>query len=435
MFSNLILSVGMLATAAEPDLTLERCLILAKQCHPRLVASANQVQVAEARVGQARSGALPNVEIGLTYARATSNFARIPGLLPESFLTDPTLVTTETDRSFNSLAGVIAAKHTVFDFGRTAGSIEAEQGQVAALQSVRREVERQLAFEVIQEYYRCLQIQQVMAVREEAVKQMTQHLDRAKTQYQVGKRPQTDVTKAEVDVANAKLALIEAVSDGKVAWLGLQQAMGFPTEPLSSRVARRIEPVVAVTLGAEIAVARALEHRPELAAIQLEIRSAEFREVVAQSGFYPTLSTQAQYDWRGQEFPLTHNWYIGMSLTFPVFTGFLATYQVEEARARTAALRAQSKTVTQAVRVEVEQAAAQLQAMAERVKAAEVVVIHATEHLALTQSRYDAGAGSLMDLTDAQMASNAAEVQRIGAQTAYAVAKARWSYAMGELSL
>ncbi len=434
----MILSVGLVwgfVLGAQGELTLEQCAELAGRYHPRLTAAAHHVRVSEARVGQARSGSLPMVDVTVSYARATSNFTGAPGSLPESFLTNPAYAPIGSNTSFNSWGGAMTARHTLFDFGRTGGAIQAEQRSVEASEASRRLVKSELAYELTRAYYQCLQAQHVVGVREDSVRQMAQHLARAKTKFAAGDRPKTDVTKAEVDLANAKLALIQSQSDIKVAWLGLQQAIGFPSEPLPDRVAERVEPVVNITMGTEAAVSQALAQRPELALIQLQIAGAQYREIVAESGFYPTLGALAQYDWRGREFPLTHNWFIGMSLTVPVFSGFLTTFHVDETRAATEALRAQSQTVTQAIRVEVEQAITQLQTMAEQVKAAEVVVRHAVDHLELTQSRYDAGAGSLVDLTDAQVALNAAEVQRIRAQTEYAVAKARWERALGSLTL
>jgi len=54
-------------------------------------------------------------------------------------------------------------------------------------------------------------------VAEEAVRQFQKHLEQAKGFYEVGTKPKFDVTKAEVDLSNAKLGLIKSGSSLKIS--------------------------------------------------------------------------------------------------------------------------------------------------------------------------------------------------------------------------
>ena len=53
------------------------------------------------------------------------------------------------------------------------------------------------------------------------------NLKSAKGFFDVGTRPKFDVTRAEVDVANARVALIRAQNAVSLARIGLNQAMGI----------------------------------------------------------------------------------------------------------------------------------------------------------------------------------------------------------------
>ena len=66
----------------------------------------------------------------------------------------------------------------------------------------------QIVFTVKQAYYGVLQAKCKGMFRGDTVKQFDQHLEQAKGFFEAGTKPKFDVTKAEVDLSNAKLNLI-----------------------------------------------------------------------------------------------------------------------------------------------------------------------------------------------------------------------------------
>ena len=56
-------------------------------------------------------------------------------------------------------------------------------------------------------------------------------ITQAKAFYEVGTKPKFDVTKAEVDLSNARLALISAQNSVRIAVVSLNNAMGVPEAP------------------------------------------------------------------------------------------------------------------------------------------------------------------------------------------------------------
>jgi outer membrane protein TolC len=84
---------------------------------------------------------------------------------------------------------------------------------------------------VKQTYFGVLQAQRNRGVSGETVKQFELHLEQAKGFYEVGTKPKFDVTKAEVDLSNARLNLIRAENSLRIAIVNLNNAMGITEAP------------------------------------------------------------------------------------------------------------------------------------------------------------------------------------------------------------
>jgi outer membrane protein TolC len=164
-------------------------------------------------------------------------------------------------------------------------------------------------------------------VAEEAVRQFQKHLEQAKGFYEVGTKPKFDVTKAEVDLSNAKLGLIKSGSSLKIAMVTLNNAMGVPDAPEYT-----IEDNLSFQkyeIKFENAVETAYKNRPEMRSITAKKISAEQAVELAKKGYYPVLSGNAAYSRLGERFPLGEGWNVGVALSFPVFSGFWTKSQIE----------------------------------------------------------------------------------------------------------
>ncbi len=96
---------------------------------------------------------------------------------------------------------------------------------------------------------------------------------------------------------------------------------------------------------------------------------------------------------------------------------------VRESEANRDSLRAQVVALRTAIRVAVEQAHLGVRAARSSVQAAQEAETNAREQLRLAEGRYQAGAGSIIELGDAQVAASTAAAQRV--QTEYNLSAAR----------
>jgi outer membrane protein TolC len=323
------------------------------------------------------------------------------------------------------------ATQTIYDFGRTSNSVKINRENVLSSQEDVAITRLNVILNVDQAYYGVLQGKHLITVAQETVKQTQEHLDQAHGFYQAGTKPKIDVTRAEVDLASAQLALIQAKNNYWVAHITLNNAMG-----LRQDLQYEIEDTLAfkprqITL-AEILNA-AYEKRPELIQFKARMRGQDATINLAKASYYPVLSGNASYLLRSTGFddPFYWDMFLGASLNFPLFSGFSTPAQIAQAKANLRSLQAQEENTKLNIRLEGEQAYLGLRVADEQIKVTEKAVTQAQENWDLATGRYQVGVGSPLEITDAEVSLANARANHIQALYNYKIAEARIEKAMG----
>ena len=290
-------------------------------------------------------------------------------------------------------------------------------------------VSEQVILNVEKAYYSLLQAKRNRDVAIETVKQFQQHLEQAKGFFSVGTKPKFDVTKAEVDLSNARLGLIKAENALRIAVANLNNALGITDAPdynIDDNLSfQRYE------MTFEDALAKAFKNRPDITSLSKKTVAAEKAIDLAKKGFYPAITGNAAYNWSGESFPLDDSWNIGAAISFPLFSGYLTTYQVAESKASLDILNANQELLRQNVFLEVQQAYLNLKEAEERIPVAELTVKQAEQNLDIAKGRYDAGVGNPIEVTDAETVLTNAKTAYIQALYDYKVSQASLEKAMG----
>ena len=403
-------------------LSLNDCVALALRFNPALRSNLASVDAQKARVEQALAAYYPQINLNTSYNWNTFNYVSLGGAVRtytynwtflDVFAVGPTL------------------NQTIYDFGRTSNSVKINRENVKASEQDLVTTRQTVILNVQQAYFGVLQGQKLVEVAKEIVTQTQQHLDQAQGFYQAGTRPKIDVTKAEVDLANAQLALIQANNNFAVAQVTLNNAIGFtqsltfPVEDILGFIPREHQ--------LEDIVKTAYDQRPEILQIKAKQRSQEAAVNLARSSYYPILSGNAQYLMRGSHMPNDMTWdmFFGAILTIPIFSGFSSPNQVAEQQANLRNLISQEEALKLNIRLEAEQAYLSQKQAAEQVRVTEKAVGHAQENYELASGRYQVGVGSPLEITDAEIQLATAKANNIQALYNYKVAEAKIERAMG----
>jgi TolC family type I secretion outer membrane protein len=405
-------------------LTLSRCVEIALRQQPSLLASMYTVNASQSRVGEAQSGYFPQVNLSGGYNRIMP----MPG---STSSTIPGFISTVGSKAYDQYLGTAALTQMIYDFGKTPTQVSIAQLNLDASRSDLDATRAQTILAVKQAYFGLLKGQRNLDVAKETVGQYQQHLDQANGFFEVGVKPKFDVTKAEVDLSNAQLSLITADNALKIARVTLNNAMGLSNAP-----EYRIEDSLAF-VKKDLTLAKALDttmqNRPEILATERRVKAAEENVSLAKKGFFPVISGSAAYS-RASINDASFKqdgWNAGVSVSIPIFSGFLTYHQVKEADANYNAAKANYDLLKLNIVLEVQQAYLNLVAAADRIPTSELAQRQATENLDIASGRYAAGVGNPIEVTDAQVTYTNAKTTYTQALYDYNVAIANLDKSMG----
>jgi outer membrane protein len=396
-------------------LTLKQCIEIALKNHPSINAATNIVKANESRIGQAQANYYPQLTFQSNYQR-----------------TGPPAPSILTPDIFNQYTNILNMSQTIFDFGKTFTQVEIQSLNKESSQADLQDVTGQVILGVKQAYLAYSQSKMNRDVALETVDQFGQHYEIAKSFFTAGKNSKIDVTSAEVNLSNSKINLLKAQNTLRLARVNLNNAMGIPAAPeyeINNELTYK--PYEA---DIENALQKAYGNRPDLLSLAKKKVGLEKTIDLNKKGYLPVLSGVAAYGYTADDPSLRSEdryWNVGVTLTFPLFTGLSTKYQVAEARSNLEVLRANEDSLKQKVYLEVETAFLSLKEAEQRIFAGEIIVRQAKETVELARGRYAAGVGSSIEITDALITLNNAKITYITALSDFSAAQASLEKATG----
>jgi TolC family type I secretion outer membrane protein len=412
---------------AAEKLSLKECIETALKYQPTIRAARENLRAGQGRETQAASPYFPQLTASTGYSES---HAPLGGAFGDS-----------TTKSYTTSLSI---NQTLYDFGKTGNAYDAAKLSTLSLERDAERISQEVVLNVKQSYYALLAAKKLVEVAQKTIEQTESHLKQAEAFFRTGSKPRYDVTRAEVEVNNAKLGLINAKNGVRIRTITLNNAMGI--DPGKATEIVEVLPAVPLLPTLEQAQLDALQSRPDMKRMETDIAAARARLTAEQANYLPTLSANAAYSWAngstemgpflGTMFKgdVQDSWNAGIMLTLPLFQGGLTKGRVAEARANVLALEAQRDSVKQSILLEVNQAFADLESAAARVEVMEKTLQKARENLDIAQGRYKAGVGPYIEVTDAQLSSVNAETDRIKALYDYHLAIAQLLKAMGSKS-
>jgi outer membrane protein TolC len=289
-------------------------------------------------------------------------------------------------------------------------------------------------------YYDVLLAAQEIVVHEASVKLLEKELEDQQHRLNAGTVPRFNVLRADVAVANERPNLIQARNNYRIAKNNLANLLGYnlPHEIWEDIPLDLTDSFDAIPYQINLpdAIEKALERRTELEALRKDIELQRLNIVDAKSGFKPSVSVFAGYNWENSEFSTDpsdeyEGWNAGAQLTWNIFDGALTFGKIKQARAQYAksktALDDQARQIELQVRTAYSDFIQSRETLDSQVKVQE----EAEEALREAKQRAEAGTGTQLDVLDAETSLTQARTTQIQALHDYATARARFERAVG----
>ncbi|MEZ4598592.1 MAG: TolC family protein [Syntrophotaleaceae bacterium] len=411
---------------SQPLLNLEQTVILALTHNQDLQLSANQVRDGEVSVRLQRDQFLPGLSGG-----SSATLRHDEGAL-------------DGDRNYDIWSADVAMNLNLFNgFGDQAALAAARQSLAARQHAFGRQ-EQSLVFETIGNYLEAVKTLEQIGVAEQAVQDNEQQLAAIEAYYRAGSRPITDVYLQKAETARARSALLNARRDYQVSMLSLQQTIGIDALA-RAEVALPDHPLLKTvpSLDASTLVEDARQKRLDLLALQKEVAAAGEQVRVAKAGRYPALellaSAGTSYDGRnsvhfGRQMSQDNfNASVGLSLSVPIFDRNLSRHQERQALIGSSSAQIEVIRLKRRIEVEIGQSVADYRTAEEQLAVAEAQLTYAKNALASSEKRYQVGAATLTELTNARSVYVEARYARIEAEIGCMMQAVAIAYYSGSL--
>ena len=406
-------------------LTLEECVGLAMGQSPTERSAQFSVEAATHAAVAAKAPYYPSLGFNLTASRWQRRIFLPYDIFPPTAPL-PTIVGPTDDYALS-----LNAAYTIFDGGERKAQAGAAEAQQRATVADKVRVSQDLTLSVHQAFFGYASALDQRDVARKALERTEDHLRLARERKAAGDAPQVDVAQAASEEAQARLSLIRAEglvlqSRGRLATsVGLRAST-----PLEVAVTHEVPPPPDE---GELKVAQevAPKDRPSLVSAEQSVEAARQNVGLAKSAYSPRIGATGSY---GREdagwYPQDQTWYVGVSMSIPLFAGFAHRENLAKARADLARTEAQAQQLGLSVQEEVWDAYAAVLTARQAIDAAEAQVRSATESERLARERYAAGAGTLTSLLDAETSLARAESSLASAQWDYRseLSHFRWSY-------
>jgi len=420
-----VIVVGRVPTNGTVDLNLPKTVQMALDYNRDIKNSQYALKRAEYAINQAQAGKKPTVDytFGAQRSRAT-DVATYAG--------------SGSAKSANSISNAfsngISVNIPLYTGGLVEGQIDvAKLGKTNAQEEILR-VEQATKYSAIQGYYGLLAYQELQGVYHEAVDNLQGHLDNVQAQYNVGTKAKVDVLSSDVSLANAKTTAITADNNVAVAESNLNNILGLPLETKLNLADHQL-PFDTYNISLQEATDYAMKYRPEVLQAAIAVQEAERNIDIANAGNRPTVAITGGNDWADNTFPgidaNKRSWKVAAGVTYSLYDGGATKAKVNQAKQDLLVARETEQKTREAVQLEVKRAYLNIRSAAQKVEETQTVVDQARENYRIQNIRYQAGVGINLDVLDAQLSLNEAQVNHIQALYDYNVGIAKLEQVMG----
>jgi outer membrane protein len=431
MLSALLLVTAALSAPAADELpravTLLEAVAMAQQSAPEMVQAQGQARTSAAAVRSAYAAFLPSVSVSAGSTR------RLPAGGSRTRVENGEVITLPSEPWSNSVG--LGVSMTLFAGGQRLFHLR--QAKVRAGAAGVNELSQRFAaaLTVKQEFFNVLAARESMAAAQAQLEQANQQFRASVTRLKARTATRSDSLRSEIQLRNARLALMDARTSFDVANASLSRAVGSPT------------PVTAVetdTLGLsgitvpEGALRRMAEDGP--AVRQAEAALAAVREDThsAWSDYLPSVSLGYSRSGSGTGERATlfgdddsYSGSIRLSLSLPVFNQLQREERVVQAQVAEQNAAAALRDARLGAREDFVRHLGGFRSAEERVASQLVTLEVAEEDLRVQRQRYAVGASTLLDLLTSQALLDSARRDLIRARYDQRVAKAQLEALVG----
>ena len=399
---------------------LAKAVELAQRNSPVSVAARGQIKTANAAVKEAYAAFIPNATITAGQSQQTGDRIGQSG----------TIVPFNPPYPWSYSTGLRATVR-IFDGGQRFYQISQSKAEVGSAEANDVAQQFSVALQVKTQYYA------ILAARESEIAALAQ-LDQAQAdqaaasaRVRAGAATLSDSLRTVIEVGNARLALVTAQNNLRIASAALTRLVAAPylvTAQASDTLEQPIAPVDSTAL------VQLAQQGPGVSQAAALFASAKAAVRSAKTSYFPTLdlsfsrggSGYAPYgtgDKTIRLYPYTNTF--TFSASYPLFNNYQREFTLTQAKVNEQTADVTLRDARLAAQQGLTQQMASLRAAQEQIQIQQASIASAEEDLRVQQQRYALGASTLLDLLTSQTTLNQQRAALIQARLNYRLARAQ----------
>jgi len=409
-FSVLFISTSITAQQKR-IITLNEAIQLALENNYQLKQAENNLDLAEYRILSEKADFLPSISSSAGYSTQTG----------QQFVQETLSFTDVTSSGAN---GRISANLPIFTgFSNILTLRSSERTKLSNEETLKRAKEN-IIFETATRFLTVLLNKQQLEDAKESLETSKKLLEQTKAQVDVGSRPSVDLYNQEATVANDEFTVTQRENALKLSKLQLIRSLQidplldyeFAVPDFDPESAKNS---TSVSRDVNTLVEQALLNRSDIRSSEFNIESLEYQLQISKGSLLPTLSASASLSssysdqardprtgntasFNDQFFDQRVNKSFGLSLNLPIFNNWNRMTQIQSAQVNLKNAELGLENTKLQVIQEITQALNDYSSYSSQLKAAEKSLIASEKAFETQQERYNVGASTLIELSQAQ---------------------------------
>ena len=441
-------------------MTIDDCVKYALEHNPNLKVSEERIEAARAGIGKARANYAPKFSVGYNIYHKNNQ-------------------STEIVRAYDNAMGLtMKVSETIWDFGRTTAKIKMAKYDTQAAEYDHSYETLNVIYLVRTNYYKVLSALADLDIYEQNVRIQTLNFDRTKAMFDEGLKSKIDVVNAEVNLADAKVQLVEGQNSLLNAIIALQDSMFYQEDKpfvvtntenfgfLKADYKKKIEstnntkvpaPVMKknedglvllssgiehndiiqdyqlnpLKLTKQEAVDKAMELRPDLLSDRMLVKVQEESLKSIKRQYAPSVKADLSWSYTKNEHSYSSPLQVGAGIDFGSVDPYGIHYQIKEGENLLNIAKHNVNIAKSSIYWEVQDNYINMRQMEREIPLMNTKVKATLENFELADGRYSVGLNNYVELQDALKTYNQAQLNFVESVLKYNIARETLMKSMG----
>ena len=422
------------------EISLNEAIDLALENNFQLKVAENNLDLSRFNQKSEKADFFPSVTADFSASRSTG-----PGFVPGSarFI----------NQTSNSINGRLSSSIPIFNGFENINSLRSSQYDTKSQEENRQRVRESIIFNTASNFLQVVLDRELLRIARETLEASNKTLEQVDAQVDVGSRASVDLYNQEATVASNELQVTNQENALNISRLQLVRQLQI--DPLKNYKFVipdiNVENMTAADYNLQELVATAIENRSDLKSEKYNIDAIRYQLKATQASLYPSLNfnaslttdysdqstlpgTNETISFNDQFFDQNIRRSFSLSLSIPIFNNLNIRNTVESQQINYENAKLQLEDTRRQVVQEVTQAYNDYVAVIKRLESTEKALRAAQRSYETQQERYNVGAGTLIELSDANSLFVEARSNRAQAELNYIFQKKLLDYYLGLLN-